>query len=558
MKNAITPEILTTLKEGDPKAFETVFISSFNKVEVFIARLIKSAEDAGELAEEIFFHLWLHHSTLNTDRSFSSFISTIARNAAFNYLKHVCVEENYAAPVISLRGTDDPENITYTGDMALLIEMIVSKMPSQRQKVFRLCRIEGLSYDEVAGQLQIARKTVENQLSLAARDLRQIEGVLDPLKEILQEYLVNTYPPETENYIRNWIVSEENKERKIEVLSTCWNELQIEPDIFIYEALGRVKARIDEFENELNLSGESGEEETIIEEPVQDEPAGPATIEPEEDPIEETTEEKAPVIQLSPEEVEPIDIYENPLIEKQAEDKEENEEPEEDIVISEPQPVLINLEENTTEDKETETIAEEKTTVKREQKAPVWFTDPPVNEKKEKSSWWGIVITVLILLILLVIGGYVYWNQTKFQPIATMLTVNVPENEKSRIMLPDGTTVWLNSSSVLTYPDRIIENEHTVELKGEAFFEVTKEMNTPLKIQTAGLVTHINGGSVNITAYPQAEEIVILPAIGARVEIESESGFYALPDSFMFIWSKQTGDSIQIVGEVPLAPWKEN
>lgn len=166
---------LKALREGDEKAFEKIYLNYYKKTLYFITGLVKSEDDAKELTQEVFIKLWTNRETLDPERSVHSYMYTIARNAAFNFLKHKLVEINYmneyAAQNIE---TETSDEILFAKEMALLIEMSVGKMPAQRRKIYQMSRNEGLNNEEIATRLQISKKTVENQLSLALRELKRV------------------------------------------------------------------------------------------------------------------------------------------------------------------------------------------------------------------------------------------------------------------------------------------------------------------------------------------------------------------------------------------------
>ncbi|NQX39929.1 FecR protein [Pedobacter steynii] len=76
-----------------------------------------------------------------------------------------------------------------------------------------------------------------------------------------------------------------------------------------------------------------------------------------------------------------------------------------------------------------------------------------------------------------------------------------------QVILPDGTKVWLNSSSSLRYPTVFNTGERTVELKGEGYFEVTKDKTKPFKVITETQQVEVLGTKFNINAYPEEEHI---------------------------------------------------
>lgn len=176
MRYQTDKKILDCLRKGDTKAFEHVFLSYHTKIKHFICSLIKSEDDAEDLTQDIFMKLWHSRGMIDTQKSFSSYMYTMARNAAFNHIKHKNVCDSYAGRVtVSDTATGiTPEDIIYAEEINLLAEMVVSQMPAQREKIYRLSRHEGLSNEEIATRLKISKKTVENQISIALKSIRKV------------------------------------------------------------------------------------------------------------------------------------------------------------------------------------------------------------------------------------------------------------------------------------------------------------------------------------------------------------------------------------------------
>lgn len=85
--------------------------------------------------------------------------------------------------------------------------------------------------------------------------------------------------------------------------------------------------------------------------------------------------------------------------------------------------------------------------------------------------------------------------------------IEVPLGQMSNVVLPDGTTVLLNSGTTLVYDGKFQAGERTVSLEGEAFFDVTKDQEHPFVIKTDALDFKVYGTSFNIQAYPEDKMI---------------------------------------------------
>lgn len=173
MNSNVDTITLETLQHGNHAAFETVFVAYYAKVKTFIYSYIKSEADAEELAEELFVNLWINHRSINTSKSFDSYLHTIARNAAINYLKHKYVEDAYleSSPNQVCSSTSEEELIAR--ELGILIDDTVEKMPLQRKEIYKLSRNEGLSNEEIAIRLNTTKRNVESQLSLALKEIRK-------------------------------------------------------------------------------------------------------------------------------------------------------------------------------------------------------------------------------------------------------------------------------------------------------------------------------------------------------------------------------------------------
>ncbi|WP_316818583.1 FecR family protein [Pedobacter nyackensis] len=111
-------------------------------------------------------------------------------------------------------------------------------------------------------------------------------------------------------------------------------------------------------------------------------------------------------------------------------------------------------------------------------------------------------------------GTLVYESgtNTKEALIPSLNTIAIPRGGKYQVKLPDGTWVWLNSESTLTYPEVFSGKERLVELKGEAYFEVAKvmikdegtknkERRMPFIVKTNAMNVEVLGTHFNVSAY---------------------------------------------------------
>ncbi|TKC59135.1 DUF4974 domain-containing protein [Pedobacter hiemivivus] len=104
-------------------------------------------------------------------------------------------------------------------------------------------------------------------------------------------------------------------------------------------------------------------------------------------------------------------------------------------------------------------------------------------------------------------------------------TIETPRGGKYQVNLPDGTKVWLNAGSLLRYPNRFIGKERSVELSGEAYFEVAKiqDKRMPFFVRTKRQTVEVLGTHFNVNNYEEEEEVKTTLLEGS-VRIGSKNG----------------------------------
>ncbi|HEY9260135.1 FecR family protein [Chitinophaga sp.] len=99
-------------------------------------------------------------------------------------------------------------------------------------------------------------------------------------------------------------------------------------------------------------------------------------------------------------------------------------------------------------------------------------------------------------------NGQLQYSTQDYSAQTTLNTLTTPRGGQFRLTLPDGTRVWLNAASAITYPTAFAEGKREVEIKGEVYFEVAAKAKTPfnVKINSAANI-EVLGTSFNINAY---------------------------------------------------------
>ncbi|MDR1585635.1 MAG: FecR domain-containing protein [Prevotellaceae bacterium] len=113
--------------------------------------------------------------------------------------------------------------------------------------------------------------------------------------------------------------------------------------------------------------------------------------------------------------------------------------------------------------------------------------------------------------VLLVFSGVSYWmgaNRIK-ESLVAGVSVEAPRGSRTKLYLPDGTLVWLNAGSTITYTQDFGVKNRNITFEGEAYFEVTKNERNPFVVKTPDLSVHVLGTKFNFRNYADEDEACV-------------------------------------------------
>ena len=123
------------------------------------------------------------------------------------------------------------------------------------------------------------------------------------------------------------------------------------------------------------------------------------------------------------------------------------------------------------------------------------------------SALWRYAAVVAIIIA---VGCISYWQgEVNVKDTFADISVEAPLGSKTKLYLPDGTLVWLNAGSRMTYSQGFGVDNRKVELEGEGYFEVKRNEKIPFFVKTKDLQLQVLGTKFNFSDYPEDHEVVV-------------------------------------------------
>jgi RNA polymerase sigma-70 factor (family 1) len=165
--------LLSRVAEGDKEAFKVLFNAYCHRINSFATRLTRSESSGQECVQDVFMKIWLKREGLKSIENFDAFLYTIVRNHVYNILRSQALEVRVTATFCRELGeAGEAEEDDGLSARKQLLQKAIDGLPQQQRRVFHLCQLQGLKYQEAATLLNISRLTVKTHMQQALRTVR--------------------------------------------------------------------------------------------------------------------------------------------------------------------------------------------------------------------------------------------------------------------------------------------------------------------------------------------------------------------------------------------------
>ncbi len=177
-QNITDQELLNLLRTDGDRAMEVLFKNYYSYICSVVYKILPDANLVEDLTQEVFYELWRKREVIHISTSLGAYLRRSAVNRTLNYIRDQKIKFDEEEKIDLGHSTPAKGQTNVEAEeLQALINEAVDSLPERCRIVFALSRYEEMTYKEIAAELDISVKTVENQISKALRILRQ---KLDP------------------------------------------------------------------------------------------------------------------------------------------------------------------------------------------------------------------------------------------------------------------------------------------------------------------------------------------------------------------------------------------
>ncbi len=174
--------ILQRMIDGDEDAFKYFFDTYYDDLCNFVNSYLRDEVLSEEIVQDIFVYFWEKRSAINFYSSVKSYLYTASKNRSLNYLRDRKNQKRISDKLVSPSDfvTNEADQYLEVEELRRIISQAIEGLPAKCREIYCLSRDGGMSNHEIAEELGVSVKTVENQITIA---IRKIKDFLRPYND---------------------------------------------------------------------------------------------------------------------------------------------------------------------------------------------------------------------------------------------------------------------------------------------------------------------------------------------------------------------------------------
>lgn len=185
-----------------------------------------------------------------------------------------------------------------------------------------------------------------------------------------------------------------------------------------------------------------------------------------------------------------------------------------------------------------------------------------IEQKRVRKIFCPTFFRALSYVACLILGVFCTWTvmqKSSDDDFSKPYTVITEKGQKTTVILPDGTKVWLNSASRLSYDMSYAHSDRDVKLEGEAYFEVAKDTERPFTVHTDDYRVTALGTAFNVSAYKE-DNMSVTTLVEGKIQVQSDRIDTQLDGEQSISYNRQSGEYIKKNTSTAYASglWRDN
>ena len=157
---------------GNEKACELIFHRSKGKLKGFLKKVLPKGEDEESVLQEVYLKLWATRKFIQPNKNFEAYLFAIARNLVIDVMRKRLHRQKYLEDLCQQlkegqNNSLDTLAVVEYSELEKKIVRLIDQLPEKRRAIFKLNRLDGLTYREIAAKLNISENTVDSQMRKA-------------------------------------------------------------------------------------------------------------------------------------------------------------------------------------------------------------------------------------------------------------------------------------------------------------------------------------------------------------------------------------------------------